>query len=98
MDIDYNRSMQSYEINLRNYDFNKYMVREIDGNFSVVDFMQNGFLKPSSNLDKTLATVSELVYDGAKKSNRDLDIFRTSGGGLAVRVNAVMDENGNIIR
>ena len=98
MDIDANRTMQSYEINLRNNDFNKYMVREIDGNFKGIDFIQNGFLKPTTNLDKTLAVVSELVYNGAKISNRDLDIFRTSGGGLAVRVNAVIDENGNTVR
>lgn len=98
MDIDATRNFDSNEINRRENDFNRYIIREVDKDSPQINFIKNGFLKPSANLDKLLAVVSQLAYNGKVISNRDMDIFRTSGGGLAIRMNAVLDSNGEEIR
>lgn len=78
--------------------FSRYAVRE--GLKEVEEktvFQSKGFIEAGKTLDTILTVVSKLAFNGMAISNKDMDIYKLSNKGLAVRLNAIYNEKGERI-
>ena len=95
-EMDTSHIMTKSEIDKADGDIQQYLTRtgQLADGEKIGRLTPKGFYEAGMNLDKLLATVSKLVFNGIPLSNKDYDIFRLAKGGLVARINATYNEKG----